>query len=421
MNGLRSLSTLHIALGISVAFHVALLALHFAAPEDFDRAFKDMPLEVVLVNARSDRTPERVQAIAQNNLEGGGEARDNQRVTTPLPPAEATATGDAMQDTERRIENLQEQQEQLLAQIRQQLSEVHEPDPHRDLGTPQARAEEQRRRQMLQLLGEIEKRINEENSRPKKRYLSPSTRQSDEALYYDHYRRIVEREGTRNFPTEHGRKLYGTLIMLVSLNAHGEVIATEVAQSSGIPAFLPDENVASIDPLLMDAIGGVRLQVRERDQQEALELLDQPEVEDLPSEDEPTCPRCDSPYWSRRWTSEQRLAIVGLLGLPLLWWKPSARWIRAVIAKIIREDAAHLQPDVTQWHEYRLMWSQQHIEYAIDGKTVFETATSPQGPLGLIIWVDNQFAAFPPNGNIRVGTEPNPTPAWMEITDLQIG
>jgi protein TonB len=237
MNGLRSLSTLHIALGISVAFHVALLALHFAAPEDFDRAFKDMPLEVVLVNARSDRTPERVQAIAQNNLEGGGEARDNQRVTTPLPPAEATATGDAMQDTERRIENLQEQQEQLLAQIRQQLSEVHEPDPHRDLGTPQARAEEQRRRQMLQLLGEIEKRINEENSRPKKRYLSPSTRQSDEALYYDHYRRIVEREGTRNFPTEHGRKLYGTLIMLVSLNAHGEVIATEVAQSSGIPAL----------------------------------------------------------------------------------------------------------------------------------------------------------------------------------------
>lgn len=233
MSWLRSLSTLQIALVLSIGVHALLLTVRFVDPQDFNRVFNNTPLEVILVNAKSDRTPEQIQAIAQNNLEGGGNATDQQRVTTPLPPADDSTAGDAMQDTQRQIENLQEQQNQLLAQIRQELSQIRQPDPHRDEGNPQARAEEERRRQLLQLLGEIEKRINEENSRPKKRYLSPATRQSDEALYYDHFRRIVEREGTRNFPTYRGQKLYGKLIMLVSLNQHGDVIATEVAQSSG--------------------------------------------------------------------------------------------------------------------------------------------------------------------------------------------
>ncbi len=115
------------------------------------------------------------------------------------------------------------------------------------------------------------------------------------------------------------------------------------------------------------------------------------------------------------------LLAPGLLTLPLLWWKPSARWIRAAAAKIIREDATRLQLDVTQWQEYRLKWSKQRVEYALNGETIFETDTSPHGPLGLVLWIDNQFAAFPPDGNIRAGTEANPAPAWMEISDLQIG
>lgn len=112
---------------------------------------------------------------------------------------------------------------------------------------------------------------------------------------------------------------------LVVIKTFSSVLDARVAQSqlqaAGIPAYLPDENLASIDPLLLDAIGGVRLQVRERDQEEALSLLEQPVVDEPLADDEPTCPRCDSPYWSRRWSGRERLVIIASLGLPLLFWK----------------------------------------------------------------------------------------------------
>ena len=114
------------------------------------------------------------------------------------------------------------------------------------------------------------------------------------------------------------------------------------------------------------------------------------------------------------------LLAPGLLTLPLLGWKPSAKWIRAIAGKIIHEDAARLELDVTQWHEYQLKWSSDRVEYFVDGQTVFETAVSPKGPLGLVIWIDNQFASFTPDGQIKAGTEANPVPAWMEITDVVI-
>ena len=70
---MKSLSTLQIALGISVAVHAALLTVRLVDPERFDNAFQDKPLEIILVNAKSDAPPEKATAIAQASLEGGGE------------------------------------------------------------------------------------------------------------------------------------------------------------------------------------------------------------------------------------------------------------------------------------------------------------------------------------------------------------
>src|SRR5690606_33357202 len=84
-----------------------------------------------------------------------------------------------------------------------------------------------------ELLAEIEKRIREENARPKKRYLSPATLKSADALYYSHFRTQVERAGTDQFPSANGRKLYGDLVMEVWLNRQGEVIDAIVTRSSG--------------------------------------------------------------------------------------------------------------------------------------------------------------------------------------------
>jgi periplasmic protein TonB len=223
---------LHWALAFSLGLHGVLVTVRFVDPEAFNRAFRDTPLEVVLVNARGNEAPLQAQAIAQANLAGGGEAAKG-RATSPLPLAPTVQIGDAPDDARQRIENLQREQQQLLAQIRREIATLPPPDPSRDAGTPEQREQDERRKQLLRLLAEIEKRVNEENARPKKRYISPATREEVYALYYDALRRRIEERGTRNFPQHLGRKLFGELTMNVTVDAVGRVVEADIVRTSG--------------------------------------------------------------------------------------------------------------------------------------------------------------------------------------------
>ena len=227
----KRLSSLQFALLVSVAVHAALLTVRFVNPEGFNRVFQDTPLEVILVNSRSGEAPAKAQAIAQANLAGGGDAAHG-RATSPLPPSALIEVGNASEETRKQIDQLQETQQQLLAQLRRELALLPPPDPKRDTGTPDARAQEEQRRQLVRMLAEIEKRINEENARPKKRYISPATREEVYAQYYDQLRHKIEDRGTRNFPEHNGRKLYGELTMNVTIDAEGRVVETEIVRAS---------------------------------------------------------------------------------------------------------------------------------------------------------------------------------------------
>jgi len=229
---LRGLSTLQLALLASFAVHAVVLTVRFVNPEGFNRVFQDTPLEVILVNARSDERPEKAMAIAQATLAGGGEA-DKGRATTPLPPSSLTELGETMEETQRRMETMQEQQAILLTQVSRQLATMPLPDPKQPSNTPESQAQEEKRRQLVKLLAEIERRINQENARPKRRYVSPATREEVYAVYYDSLRRRVEDKGTENFPEANGKKLYGELTMIVTVNFDGQVLATQVVESSG--------------------------------------------------------------------------------------------------------------------------------------------------------------------------------------------
>jgi periplasmic protein TonB len=232
-NFARNRSTLSWALAFSVAVHLGLMTLKFVSPETFDRVFQDSPLEVILVNAKSNEKPDKAQAIAQASLAGGGEA-DKGRATSPLPPSALTEIGESPEEALKRNEALQDQQNLMLAQIRKSLMAMPERDPKTlTEATPEEREQEEKRRQLLKLLAEIEKRVNEENSRPKKRYISPATRGEVYAVYYDALRRKIEDKGTENFPESAGKKLYGELTMIVTINHDGRMLEAEVVQSSG--------------------------------------------------------------------------------------------------------------------------------------------------------------------------------------------
>jgi len=229
---LRDFSTLQIALGVSVAAHAVLLAVRFVDPESFNRVFQETPLEVILVNARTNERPDKARAIAQASLAGGGDL-DRGRATSPLPPSAFTAIGDSMEDAQRQVEAMQQQQMLLLAQIKQQLANMPVPDPRAKGNPSETAAREEKRRQLVDLLAEIERRVNEENARPKKRYISPATREAAYAAYVDALRRKIEVRGTENFPESAGKKLYGELTMMVTVNHDGSILATDIVESSG--------------------------------------------------------------------------------------------------------------------------------------------------------------------------------------------
>jgi protein TonB len=236
LSGLGAMTTLQWALAVSVGVHAVLLSVRFVNPEAFNRVFQDTPLEVILVNAKSNERPEKAQAIAQASLAGGGEAASG-RATSPLPPTGKLRTGDTSEPDDQQLEALKAQQAQLLAQLKKQLATLPPPQPLTpDPGTTE-REREQKRQQLFQLMAEIEKRVNEENARPRKRYISPATREEVYAIYYDALRRKIELQGTTHFPEVGGKKLYGELTMAITLDHAGRVLGTELVQSSGKPAL----------------------------------------------------------------------------------------------------------------------------------------------------------------------------------------
>jgi len=113
------------------------------------------------------------------------------------------------------------------------------------------------------------------------------------------------------------------------------------------------------------------------------------------------------------------LLAVALPVVPLLAWPLTARWLRRVARRFVAEDALRLDLDPTDWHSYRLEWRADGVSFVVDGESCFSTPVAPCDPLGLVLWIDNQYAAFPPDGRLRFGISPNPS-AWVELADLAI-
>jgi len=108
------------------------------------------------------------------------------------------------------------------------------------------------------------------------------------------------------------------------------------------------------------------------------------------------------------------LLTPGLLALPLLSMRRTARLIRRLARSIVKDDAVAVKTDFTQWQTYRIDLTPRASRFTINGNLVFEVACVPNGLLGLVLWIDNQFAAFTPDGRLKSGALPNP-PAWIEI------
>jgi protein TonB len=236
--------TLVIAVVISLLVHAVLLAVRFAAPEPVRFKPVDPGLEVILVNARHEKKPVKAEALAQANLDGGGNA-DAGRAKSPLPNLKKSEDGDNIKAARRRVAELEEQQKILAQNTKQTRNKAPKTTPQDTPSTvpptPAAPDYNENARALARAEAEINRQIEDYNKRPRKTQITPSTREVGYAMYYSQLQKRIENIGTLNFPQQNGKKLYGELVVYIPVFQDGTIYDKEggprVERSSGNPAL----------------------------------------------------------------------------------------------------------------------------------------------------------------------------------------
>jgi len=229
--------TLAASLAASLALHALILSLHFRLPGS-GRITPPPSLEVILVNARSLERPTRPEALAQANLDGGGTVEAPRRARTPLPAIEPPRRGQDLAQAERRAQELEVREQELLAQAREAQRAVTEKDPAPAApAVPSGRELADLALAAARLQAEIDRRHEEYQKRPRKRFIGARATEYRFALYEEQWRAKIERVGTLNFPADARGKLYGSLRLTVTLRPDGSVESVELDRSSGLKAL----------------------------------------------------------------------------------------------------------------------------------------------------------------------------------------
>jgi hypothetical protein len=89
--------------------------------------------------------------------------------------------------------------------------------------------------------------------------------------------------------------------------------------------------------------------------------------------------------------------------------------LRQAARALIRQDAVEMEIDPAAWHTYVLEWQERGVSFRVDGQEVLNTPIAPIGPLGFVLWIDNQYAAFTPEGELKFGSLANARDTWLEV------
>lgn len=114
-------------------------------------------------------------------------------------------------------------------------------------------------------------------------------------------------------------------------------------------------------------------------------------------------------------------SLLGLLAaptLPLLMVAPAARLLRRAARRLVHQSTCNLAHDPCDWHTYQINWHTHRTQLYIDGKVMLDTPLSPRAPLGLVLWLDNQYMSWQPNGKLSAGTLATAIESWIEVKNL---
>ncbi|MDR2508315.1 MAG: energy transducer TonB [Candidatus Accumulibacter sp.] len=227
-----------IGLAVSFLLHALLLSLHFQFPE-VSRAIGNKALDIILVNSKSATRPKDPQALAQNDLDGGGNSDRDVRVSSPLPYSDREQDGDSLEQQTRRqmqVESMRQQHmlsEKGKKKLRRQTGNSLQPNSERNSGSPDGLDLADRAIAMARLQGEIARETQEYNSRPRKKFVGLRAASIPEAQYVEGWRMKIESIGTLNYPAAAKGRLYGSPKVSVTIKGDGQLASVTIDKSSG--------------------------------------------------------------------------------------------------------------------------------------------------------------------------------------------
>ena len=223
---------------LSILVHaMAILGIGFVVE---DAAPMLPTLDVILTQTQTALTPAQADFLAQANNQGGGEHDKSSRPTAPqagpLPqpedglaprPLRAQTPAPSPPPEARVIASTNAQNNLPSPQVRQEV----EATP-----LPQGQEKIDRDIEMARLAAEIQLRSQQYAKRPKRKFVSASTREYAWAQYLRGWVDRVERVGNPNYPDEARRRRIGGLVVIsVAVRRDGSVENTRIIQSSHVP------------------------------------------------------------------------------------------------------------------------------------------------------------------------------------------
>lgn len=131
--------------------------------------------------------------------------------------------------------------------------------------------------------------------------------------------------------------------------------------------------------------------------------------------------------WKAQTVHARRLGALGAL-VPMaataLWARLSgderaaARWLNRLSgAREVPLDA--YTASLRDWHDYEIEWRTEVARYRVDGREVLAVINPPRGPLGLVIWIDTQYAIATPRGQLGFGALAT-SEQWLELAEVSV-
>jgi protein TonB len=226
-----------LALLASAAVHGMVLSTQFAQVNPHLFEDPNLPMEVVLVNAKSADSPLNPDALAQVSLAGGGNTDEDRRLKSPLPASKKTERGGEEAALQARVSELEQQAKALLSQLQpdgQLQTRPQTAPPTPDQPVIDATQLSQQAREMAQLQARISQQWDTYQKRPKRAFVGANVREYAFARYVEDWVTKVERIGNVNYPEAARRQgIYGSLKLTVSIYSDGRIEAVDIDRSSG--------------------------------------------------------------------------------------------------------------------------------------------------------------------------------------------